>query len=199
MRPLVLLLLASLPLAAFRDTKPALPAWWVDFSRLPSLESRFRQESDSAVFGKLSRGGQLTLARGGRLRVTYEGGLTVTCDGRHLVQYDPDTRTAQKVELARAVRDFPLLGILLDPARLERLYRFEPLGGEAMKLVPREQGLPELKATGHRGLLHSLEWTDPTGARQKLELLQPKAPVVLVPGRFSLQVPAGTRWATPKG
>ena len=166
---------------------------------MASLESRFRQDSDSLVFGKLTRGGQLTLARGGRLRVAYEGGLTVTCDGRHLVQYDPDTRTAQKVELARAVRDFPLLGILLEPARLERLYRVEPLGGEALKLVPREQGLPELKASGRHGLLYSLEWTDPTGARQKLELLEPKSPVMLAPGRFGLQVPAGTRWATPNG
>jgi outer membrane lipoprotein-sorting protein len=192
-RPLVLLLLAILPLQA------ALPGWWTAFSRMPSLESRFRQDSDSLVFGKLTRGGQLTLAKGGRLRVAYEGGLTVTCDGRHLVQYDPDTRTAQKVELARAVRDFPLLGILLEPARLERLYRVEPLGGEALKLVPREQGLPELKASGRKGLLHTLEWTDPTGARQKLELLDPKSPVVLAPGRFGLQVPAGTRWATPNG
>ncbi|HEX7552395.1 MAG TPA: outer membrane lipoprotein carrier protein LolA [Geothrix sp.] len=193
MRPLVLLLLASLPVQA------ALPGWWTAFSRMASMESRFRQDSDSLVFGKLTRGGQLTLAKGGRLRVAYEGGLTVTCDGRHLVQYDPDTRTAQKVELARAVRDFPLLGILLEPARLERLYRVEPLGGEALKLVPREHGLPELKVTGRHGLLHTLEWTDPTGARQKLELLDPKSPVVLVPGRFGLQVPAGTRWATPNG
>ncbi len=193
MRPLLFLLLVSLPAQA------ALPGWWSAFSRMASLESRFRQDSDSLVFGKLTRGGQLTLARGGRLRVAYEGGLTVTCDGRHLVQYDPDTRTAQKVELARAVRDFPLLGILLDPARLERLYRVEPLGGESLKLVPREQGLPELKASGRKGLLHTLEWTDPTGARQKLELLDPKSPVVLAPGRFGLQVPAGTRWATPNG
>ena len=80
----------------------ALPTWWTAFTRMPSLESRFRQESDSLVFGKLARQGRLALARGGRLRVTYEGGLSITCDGRHLVQYDPDTRTAQRVELARA-------------------------------------------------------------------------------------------------
>lgn len=176
-----------------------MPGWWVAFSRMPSLESRFRQESDSLVFGKLAREGRLSLARGGRLRVTYEGGLTVTCDGRYLVQYDPDTRTAQRVELARAVRDFPLLGILLDPARLDRLYRMESLGGEAVKLLPREAGLPELKATGRHGLLRTLEWTDPTGARQKLELLDPKSPVKLAPGTFRLQVPANTRWSTPNG
>ncbi|MDP1831543.1 MAG: outer membrane lipoprotein carrier protein LolA [Geothrix sp.] len=193
MRRLAIVLLAAFPALA------SMPGWWLAFSRMPSLESRFRQESDSLVFGKLAREGRLTLARGGRLRVAYEGGLTVVCDGRNLVQYDPDTRTAQRVELARAVRDFPLLGILLDPARLERLYRVESLGGEALKLAPREPGLPELKATGRRGLLRTLEWTDPTGARQKLELLDPKSPVPLAPGTFRLQVPAGTRWATPNG
>ena len=176
-----------------------MPGWWTSFSRLPALESRFRQESESAVFGKLAREGRLALAKGGRLKVTYEGGLTITCDGRHLVQYDPDTRTAQRMELARAVRDFPLLGILLDPARLDRLYRVDAFGGETVKLTPREGGLPDLKATGRSGLLHTLEWTDPTGARQKLELLNPKAPAVLDPGIFHPQVPAGTRWSTPNG
>ena len=176
-----------------------MPGWWTAFSKMPALESRFRQESDSLVFGKLARQGRLALARGGRLRVTYEGGLTVTCDGRYLVQYDPDTRTAQRIELARAVREFPLLGILLDPSRLDRLYRVETSGGESVKLAPKETGLPELKATGRKGLLHTLEWTDPTGARQKLELLDPKSPVSHAPGMFSLQVPAGTRWSTPNG
>jgi outer membrane lipoprotein-sorting protein len=193
MNRVLLALLVAMPGMA------ALPGWWTAFSRMPALESRFRQESDSLVFGKLAREGRLTLAHGGRLRVIYAGGLTVTCDGRYLVQYDPDTRTAQRVELARAVRDFPLLGILLDPARLDRLYRVESLGGEALKLVPKETGLPELKATGRHGLLRSLEWTDPTGARQKLELLDPKSPATLAPGAFKVQVPAGTRWSTPNG
>jgi outer membrane lipoprotein-sorting protein len=177
----------------------SMPGWWTSFSRMPAMESRFRQESDSAVFGKLSRQGRLALARGGRLRVAYEGGLTITCDGLHLVQYDPDTRTAQRVELARAVRDFPLLGILLDPARLGGLYQIQAYGGETVKLTPKEAGLPELKATGRKGLLHTLEWTDPTGARQKLELLDPKTPASLPPGTFKVQVPAGTRWSTPNG
>lgn len=193
MRRLSLLLLTAIPAMA------SAPGWWTAFTRMTSLESRFRQESDSLVFGKLSRGGQLVLARGGRLRVAYEGGLTVTCDGLHLVQYDPDTHTAQRAELARAVRDFPLLGILLDPARLDRLYRVETYGGETVKLMPKEAGLPELKATGRKGLLHTLEWTDPTGARQRLELLDPKSPAAVSPGRFRLEVPAGTRWATPNG
>ena len=151
MRPLLVAVLAVAPLLA------ALPGWWNTFSRKPALESRFRQESESLVFGKLKREGQLLLAPGGRLKVSYAGGLTVTCDGRSLVQYDPDTRTAQRVELARAVRDFPLLGILLEPARLERLYRVEAFGGEGLRLVPRETGLPELRATGRGGLLHTVE------------------------------------------
>ncbi len=193
MRPPLLLCVATVPAFA------AMPGWWTAFSKMPAMESRFRQESDSLVFGKLSRQGRLALARGGRLKVAYEGGLTVTCDGRHLVQYDPDTRTAQRVELARAVRDFPLLGILLDPARLERLYRIDVFGGETVKFTPWEAGLPDLKATGRKGLLHTLEWTDPTGAKQTLELLDPKSPVELPPDTFHPQVPAGTRWSTPNG
>ena len=177
----------------------ALPGWWGNFSKKPTLESRFRQESESLVFGKLKREGQLLLAPGGRLKVSYAGGLTVTCDGRSLVQYDPDTRTAQQVDLARAVRDFPLLGILLEPARLERLYRVESTGGEGLRLVPRETGLPELRATGRSGLLHTVEWTDTSGAKQKLELLDAKVPGAQPTSVFRPNLPAGTRWATPNG
>lgn len=193
MRALLLAALAASPLAA------ALPAWWTAFPKVPALASRFRQESDSAVFGKLTREGRLVLARGGRLRVDYASGLMVASDGRHLVQFDPDTRTAQRVELARAVRDYPLLGLLLDPARIGILYRAEGAGGDAVKLVPRSKDLPELKATGRSGLLRSLEWTDPTGARQKLELLDPKVPPPPGPGTFRLELPADARWATRNG
>ena len=155
-------------------------------------------ESNTNHDGLESSVGEHTVA-GGRLRVAYEGGLTVTCDGRHLVQYDPDTRTAQKVELARAVRDFPLLGILLEPARLERLYRVEAFGGEGLRLLPRETGLPELRATGRGGLLHTVEWTDTSGAKQKLELLDAKVPAAQPPSTFRPNLPTGTRWATPTG
>jgi len=190
MRGICLVAVLAAPLLA------ALPGWWTAFPKVPVLASRFRQESDSAVFGKMVREGSLLLARGGRLKVVYDSGLTVTSDGRHLVQYDPDTRTAQRVELARAVRDFPLLGILLDPARISGLYRVEALGREAVKLVPKAPDVPELKAVGQRGLLRSLEWTDPTGARQRLELLDPKTPPLPGPSAFKPQVPVGTRWAT---
>lgn len=175
------------------------PAWWRALPRQQALSARFVQESDSAVFGKMAREGNLLLARGGKLKVTYDSGLTVTSDGRHLVQYDPDTRTAQRVELARAVRDFPLLGLLLDPSRLGTLYRAEPAGGEVVKLVPKAPDIPVLTATGRKGLLHTLEWTDPTGARQRLELLDAKVPPTPGPAAFKAQVPPGARWATPNG
>ena len=188
-RSACVLALAVAPLAA------ALPGWWTAFPKVPALASRFRQESDSAVFGKMAREGSLLLARGGRLKVAYDSGQTVTCDGHQLVQYDPDTRTAQRVDLNRAVHDFPLLGILLDPSRIEALYKVESLGGDAVKLVPRAPDVPTLKATGRKGLLRSLEWTDPTGARQRLELLDPKTPPPPGAGAFKAQVPVGTRWA----
>ena len=63
MRSLLVALLLTAPALA------ALPGWWNAFARTPVLESRFRQESDSLVFGKLAREGRLALARGGRLRV----------------------------------------------------------------------------------------------------------------------------------
>ena len=192
-RGLCLLALLAVPLSA------ALPGWWTAFPKVPVLASRFRQESDSAVFGKMAREGNLLLGRGGKLKVAYDSGLTVTSDGRHLVQYDPDTRTAQRMELARAVHDFPLLGILLDPARIAALYQAVSLGGDAVSLVPRSPEIPALKATGRKGLLHTLEWTDPTGAHQRLELLDAKTPPPPGPGAFKPQVPAGTRWATPNG
>jgi outer membrane lipoprotein-sorting protein len=175
------------------------PAWWVAFPKVPVLESRFRQESDSLVFGKLTRQGTLVLAKGGRLRVAYEGGLTVTCDGVQLVQVDPDTRTAQGMPLAQAQQEFPLLNLLTNPARLRALYQVEVLAEDALKLVPRSAGLPELHATGRKGLLASLAWTDPTGARQTMLLLDPKTPASVPSSVFKAQIPPGTRWATPNG
>ena len=190
MRASGLMLLVAIPLSA------GLPGWWTAFPKVPALASRFRQESDSAVFGKMVREGHLLLARGGRLKVVYDAGGMAVADGRHLVQYDPDTRTAQRMELARALREFPLLGILLDPSKVGTFYRAEALGGDAVKLVPKSRDLPELKATGRGGLLRSLEWTDPTGARQRMELLDPKVPAVPRLEAFRPDLPKGTRWAT---
>ncbi len=174
----------------------ALPAWWRDLPRQPALAARFTQESDSAVFGKLRQTGTLVLARGGRLRLEYGSGLQVLADGRQLVQYDPDTRTAQRMDLAQAVRDFPLLGLLLEPARVEALFRVEPLPGDAVRLVPRGPDLPEVQVEGRNGLLRALVWTDPTGARQRLELLDPRVPPRPSPETFRFVPPKGTRWVS---
>lgn len=174
----------------------ALPAWWRDLPRQPALAARFTQESDSAVFGKLRQTGTLVLARGGRLRLDYGSGLRVLADGRQLVQYDPDTRTAQRMDLAQAVRDFPLLGLLLEPARVEALFRVEPLPGDAVRLVPRGPDLPEVRVEGRNGLLRALVWTDPTGARQRLELLDPRVPPRPTPETFRFVPPKGTRWVS---
>jgi outer membrane lipoprotein-sorting protein len=190
-------LLVALAGTAACSLSAALPPWWVNFPRIPVLSSQFRQESDSLVFGKLARKGTLLLARGGRLQVIYEGGLTVTCDGQQLVQLDPDTRTAQRMSLAQAQREFPLLNLLTDPAKIRVLYQVVEAGSGTLKLMPRQAGLPELKVTGRNGLLHSLEWTDPTGAKQTLELLDPKTPSSVPPSAFKARLPAGTRWATP--
>lgn len=159
--------------------------------------ARFTQESDSAVFGKLRQTGTLVLARGGRLRVEYESGLKVMADGRELVQYDPDTRTAQRMDLVQAVRDFPLLGLLLEPARIEGLFRPEALSGGVVRLVPREPGLPEVRVEGRNGLLKALTWTDPTGARQRLELVDPRVPPRPSQETFRFDPPKGTRWVVP--
>ncbi|WP_306589747.1 outer-membrane lipoprotein carrier protein LolA [Geothrix sp. 21YS21S-4] len=175
-----------------------LPAWWTALPKVPILASRFRQESDSAVFGKLAREGDLLLARGGKLRVAYDSGLKVTSDGHYLVQYDPDTRTAQRIELASAVRNFPLLGLLLEPARIGQLYRAEA-AGEAVTLTPKQAGVPALKVWGRKGLLRALEWTDPTGAKQRLELLDARTPASAPAGAFRPDVPADARWATRNG
>jgi len=174
----------------------ALPAWWRALPNQPALAARFSQESDSAVFGKLRQQGSLVLARGGKLRVAYDSGLLVVSDGRQLVQYDPDTRTAQRMDLHEALREFPLLGLLLEPSRIGILYRAEPLPDGAVRLHPLEAGLPEVRVEGRNGLLRALSWTDGTGARQRLELLDPKAPSRISPGTFRFEAPKGTRWAT---
>lgn len=186
----LLLLAAALPAFA------GLPAWWRALPSQPALSARFAQESDSAVFGKLSQRGTLLLARGGRLRVTYASGLLVVSDGRQLVQYDPDTRTAQGVDLQEALKDYPLLGLLLDPRRLDRLYRAEAEGSESVRLKPRLAGLPEVLAEGRRGLLSAISWTDPTGARQRLVLEDPAVPPPPPAAAFRFDPPPGTRWAS---
>ena len=172
-----------------------LPVWWRSFPTLPRLDSAFTQESESAVFGKLVRQGRLQLARGGRLRVDYRKGGLLVADGVTLVQYDPDARTAQRCKLRTAAGDAPLLYVLLNPGALGGYYEAKAgAGPQAVVLEPLRPGLPRVELTGKGSLLQRIQWTDATGARQVIELQDPKVPSAFPPGTFTFQPPVGTRW-----
>jgi outer membrane lipoprotein-sorting protein len=170
-----------------------LPAWWNLFPEVPRLESPFVQESASEVFGALRKQGKLTLAKGGRLRIAYADGLILVADGQRLVQYDPDTRTAQALDLVQAARDYPLLNLLLNPKALSSTYTLRP-EGQAVLLRPRAPGLPEVRVEPAGNLPGRLIWTDGSGARQELRLTAPKVPAALPEGTFRFELPAGGRW-----
>jgi len=171
------------------------PGWWQAFIAAPRLETGFRQESESAVFGKLVRTGRLRLARGGRLRVEYQKGLLLVADGATLVQYDAAARTAQRVDLRSAGKDAPLLMVLLDPGSMGQVFEVKPAGPGELTLEPKKPGLPKVTVEGQGGLPRRIRWTDPTGARQVLEFLDPKVPKAAFPAAtFLFQPPAGLRW-----
>lgn len=182
-----------LPVVAALAVQAPLPAWWLRFPSVPRLEAAFVQESGSAVFGTLRKHGRLQLASGGRLRVAYQEGLLVVSDGRKLVQYDPDTRTAQGLDLRRAARDFPLLNLLLNPADLAASYEVQA-DGQAVVLRPRLPGQPEVRVEPAGALPGRIAWTDGTGSRQVLTLVNPKAPAALPDTLFRFEAPKGTRW-----
>jgi outer membrane lipoprotein-sorting protein len=163
------------------------------------MESGFVQESESAVFGKLVRHGRLRLAQGGRLRVDYQGGLVLVADGRSLVQYDPQARTAQRQNLRSAVADAPMLNVLLNPKTLGSFYQVEAGPEDTVRLEPRRPGLPRLELAGSGRLIRRIQWTDATGARQRIEFQDPKIPGAFEPAVFSFQAPAGTRWLGTTG
>ena len=175
-----------------------LPPWWNAFRSAARLESAFVQQSDSAVFGKLRREGRLKLAKGGMLRVEYRQGLLLVADGRTLTQYDPDARTAQRTGLKSAAADTPLLNIMLNPAALAGFYQAKGGPGDAVTLLPLREGLPKVELTGRGGWLRRIQWTDPTGANQEIELGDPRVPAPFPPGTFTFQAPAGTRWLSPR-
>lgn len=152
------------------------------------------QVSDSAVFGAVSRRGTLRMAKGGRLQVVYETGLRIVADGQTLIQYDSGTRTAQRMDLKAAARETPLLALLLEPSRIDRVFKVQFLAEGRVRLEPRQPGLPVVEAEGQGVHLGSLAWLDPTGARQVLRLTRPKVPGAFPAGTFSLKVPEGTRW-----
>lgn len=170
------------------------PGWWKAVLDLPRLECGFRQESESAVFGKLQKTGQLQLTRGGKIRVAYVGGLLIVADGKSLVQYDPGTRTAQKLVLKTAAADMPLLNILLDPKALDTVYRARVQPNGSLLLEPRKPGLPKVELEGKGALLRKISWMDATGARQVLELLDARVPNSIPESVYKLRVPEGTRW-----
>lgn len=172
-----------------------LPSWWNAFATVPRIEAAFVQTSDSAVFGKLKRKGSVRLAKAGRLRVRYEDGLELVADGQSLIQFDPDTRTAQRMDLSAAALEAPLLRLLTDPAKLGRTYAIEPFGSGKVRLKPLKQGLPEIRIEGSGKLAKRLAWTDATGAGQVLELLDARVPTQDFPaGTFQFRAPKGTQW-----
>jgi outer membrane lipoprotein-sorting protein len=188
---------SALTLSLLGAKAEALPAWWRAFLATPRLECAFVQESESAVFGKLTREGQLKLAKGGRLRVEYRKGLLLVADGRSLVQYDAEARTAQRLTLRGAVADSPLLNVLIDPGALEVFYAVQAGPDETVALEPRRTGIPRVELSGHGGMLQRIQWTDGTGAKQQIELKDPRQPgQAFAPAVFTFQAPAGTRWLT---
>jgi len=171
-----------------------LPEWWKTFPALPHLESRFVQESESAVFGKLQRKGQLQMSRGGMIRVAYDRGLLIISDGKTLVQLDPGARTAQKFDLRAVAVEMPLIRILVDPRALGEVYQAKALPSGRLALEPRRPGLPRVELEGKGRFLKKIFWTDPTGAKQTLELVDPRQPASISNSVYKPKVPEGTRW-----
>ncbi len=147
------------------------------------------------MFGKLRRRGSLRLAKGGHLWVVYEDGLQWVADGASLIQYDPDTCTAQTMDLSGAAAETPLLRLLTDPAKLGGAYAIDSMAKDQVRLKPLKQGLPEVRIDGGGSLPKRLSWTDPSGAGQVLELVDARIPAKDFPkGTFQFQAPKGTRW-----
>lgn len=178
---------------AVQAAPAALPSWWTAFLRQASFQARFTQDSESAVFGSIQRTGTLAVARGGRLRAAYAKGLVLVADGRDLVQYDPDTRTAQRWDLRAARAEAPLLAVLLDPASVAANFAQQPLDHRRLRLRPLRKDLPEVELEGQGSTPTLLRWTDPSGAKQVLRL-EGIATGAVDPARFRFEPPAGTRW-----
>lgn len=159
------------------------------------MSASFAQTSDSAVFGKLQRKGTLRLAKGSRLRLAYADGLELVSDGRSLIQYDPDTRTAQVMNLQDAASEAPLLRLLTNPATLQGAYLVERAKGDQVHLKPLKPGLPEVWIEGSGRLPRRLRWTDASGAGQVLDVQNALTPAKDFPvGTFTFKAPKGTRW-----
>jgi outer membrane lipoprotein-sorting protein len=179
---------------AAAPARTALPGWWKAMASLPGLDCRFVQTSESAVFGRMERKGRLQTAKGGRLRVAYDSGLLLVSDGEALVHFDPEARTAQRLELRAAMLDLPLLNLLVDPSALPESYILEAGAGETVRLRPRRPGLPDVRVEGQGHAATRLRWKDGTGAEQELRLLEPRVVPSPPSAAFRFEAPRGTRW-----
>ena len=127
--------------------------------------------------------------------MVYEDGLELVADGQSLIQFDPDTRTAQRMDFVAAAMEAPLLRLLTDPAKLGRTYSIEPFANGQVRLKSLKQGLPEIRIEGSGRLPKRLVWVDASGAGQVLELLDAHIPAKDFPvATFRFQAPKGTRW-----
>jgi outer membrane lipoprotein-sorting protein len=183
--------LAAIFMAAASLSAQGLPGWWHPMLDAPRFESRFIQTSESQVFGKLVKKGRIQAAQGGRLRVSYEEGLLLVADGANLIQYDPDTRTAQRMDLGQALLDTPLLNLLVAPQRLAKTYKVEAISKDTVRLVPMQKDLPQMEVQGSGRFARVLRWTDASGAKQELRLLDPKTPASLPAAGFKFVLPKG--------
>jgi outer membrane lipoprotein-sorting protein len=170
-----------------------LPHWYSALPNLPGFESSFVQASGSAIFKSVTKEGRIQVAKGGRLRVTYEKGLSVISDGKTLVQFDPSTRTAQRLDINTAIKDAPMLGLLVNPSSLKEHFN-AVIQGERVVLEPRTPGLSKVELEGRGATLRSVAWIDRTGAKQVLTLKDPVIRNAFPKSTFSIQVPEGTRW-----
>lgn len=169
----------------------SLPGWWRPMLDAPRFESRFIQTSESQVFGKLVKKGRIEAAQGGRLRVAYDEGLLLVANGADLIQYDSDTRTAQRMDLGQALLDTPLLNVLVAPERLAKTYKVERVSADTVRLVPLRTDLPAMEIQGSGRFARVLRWTDASGAKQELRLLDPKVPAPFKEDRFRFTLPKG--------
>lgn len=182
---------AAMCFAAASLAAQSLPGWWRPMLDAPRFESRFIQTSESQVFGNLVKKGRIEAAQGGRLRVSYDEGLLLVADGANLIQYDPDTRTAQRMDLGQALLDTPLLNLLVAPERLAKTYKVERVSADTVKLVPMQKDLPAMEVQGAGRFARVLRWTDASGAKQELRLLDPKTPAPFKKDRFEFALPKG--------
>jgi hypothetical protein len=87
-----------------------------------------------------------------------------------------------------------MLNVLLNPRTLSAYYQAIPAADGRVRLEPHRPSLPKVELTGSGRMLQSIQWTDATGAKQRIEFQDPKVPAGFDPGVFSFKAPAGTRW-----